>query len=194
MASHPLGPHLILAESMSTAVFAVLATPTLVVEQILLHPHPTAPRAARNFVTRTLLDWRLGHVIAFASVVVSELVSRSSVEAGTDMDLCVVWDRGALRLSVRDHGPAVEGQHAETRRLHQRGLTVIAGLARVYGALPTADGGKSVWAVLDAARTQPPTRRFQPGHALASQSPPAFTDGRGVVELPFCAGSSRKPA
>jgi hypothetical protein len=193
LAAHPLGRHLIVTESMSSAMFAVLATPTLAVERTRLPPHPTAPRASRNFVTRTLLDWRLGRVIPFASLVISELVSSSTINAGTDIDLCVVWDRGALRLSVRDHGTALPDQRPAALNLHGRGLTVVAGLSRAFGVLPTADGGKAVWAVLDAPQTQPSTRRIRSGHAISSQNSPMFTDGRGLVELPFCAGSSLKP-
>jgi hypothetical protein len=194
LAAHCLGRHLIVTESMPSAVFAVLATPSLAVERLRLAPHPTAPRASRNFVTRTLLDWRLGRVIPFASLVISELVSSSTIEAGTDIDLCVVWDLGALRLSVRDHGPALPHQRPAAHSLHRRGLTVVAGLSRAFGVLPTADGGKSVWAVLDAPRPQPSSPRIRAGHAIPSQNSPGFADGRGLVELPFCARSSRKPA
>jgi hypothetical protein len=150
----PLGGHLITAESLSRAMSSVLATPYLIVQCLHLAPHPTAPRAARNFVTRTLLDWQLTRIIPFASLLVSELVASSSVHAGTDIDLSVVWDRGALRLSVGDHGPALPGQPS-VPKLHGRGLTVIAGLSRAFGVLPAADGGNVVWAVLEAPRPGP---------------------------------------
>src|SRR5665811_1250351 len=143
--AHPLGGHLIVTVSLFSAISAVLATPTLAIHSLHLAPHPTAPRASRDFVTRTLLDWRLGRVIPFASLVVSELVASSSVNAGTDMDLSVVWNRGALRLAVRDHGPALPGQLASAVDLHGRGLNVVTGLSRTFGVLPTSDGGKVVW-------------------------------------------------
>ena len=145
----PLGVQLIIAESVSCAVSSVLATPYLIVQCLRLAAHPTAPRAARNFVTRTLLDWQLTRIIPFASLLVSELVASSSVHAGTDMDLSVVWDRGALRLSVGDHGPALPGQPLAPK-LRGRGLNVLAGLSRAFGVLPAAGGGDVVWAVLDA--------------------------------------------
>lgn len=151
--AHPLGDQLIMAESVSSAVSSVLATPYLIVQCLRLAAHPTAPRAARNFVTRTLLDWRLTRIIPFASLLVSELVASSSVHAGTDIDLSVVWDRGALRLTVGDHGQALPGQPS-VPRLHGRGLTVVAGLSRAFGVLPAADGGDVVWAVLEAPRTR----------------------------------------
>ncbi len=84
---HPLGSYLFVTESMFTAVSMVLATPALVVEQLRLAAHPSAPRAAREFVTRTLRDWQLDRISPFASLVVSELVASSSIAAGTDIDL-----------------------------------------------------------------------------------------------------------
>ncbi|HZX97896.1 MAG TPA: ATP-binding protein [Dermatophilaceae bacterium] len=194
LAAHPLGGHLIVTASLFSAVSAVLATPVLAVESLQLTPHPTAPRASRDFVTRTLLDWRLGRVIPFATLVVSELVANSSVNAGTDIDLSIVWDRGALRLTLRDHGPGRPGQLSSALDLSGRRLAVVAGLSRTFGVLPTADGGKVVWAVLEASRPRSATRRIRSGRSTESQDLPVFTDGRGMAELPFCAGSSEPPA
>jgi len=188
--AHPLGAHLIVTPSLFSAVSAVLATPTLTVQWLRLAPHPTAPRAAREFVTRTLLDWRLGRVIPFASLVVSELVASSSVHTGTDIHLSVAWDRGSLRLTVRDQGPGLPGQRPCALDLHGRGLTVVAGLSRTFGVLPTPDGGKTVWAVLEAPRPLPADRRIRSERVTATQGSPIFTDGHGLAELPFCAGAS----
>jgi hypothetical protein len=190
LAAHPLGRHLIVAESLFSAVTAVLATPALDVERLRLAPHPTAPRASRDFVTRTLLDWRLGRAIPFASLVVSEIVASSTINAGTDIDLSVVWNLGALRLAVRDHGPALPHQRRSVLGLHGRGLTVVAGLSRVFGVMPAADGGKVVWAVLEAPRSGPSARRGARQDPRQQESP-VFTDGRGLAELPFCAGSGK---
>jgi hypothetical protein len=194
LGGHSLGTHLIVTESKFSAISAVLATPNMVTERLQLAAHPTAPRAARNFVTRTLLDWRLGRVIPFASLVVSELVSSSSINAGTDIDLSVVWDLGALRLTVRDHGPALPDQNPSALDLHGRGLNVVAGLSRTFGVLPTDDGGQAVWAVLDAPRPQLSTRQIRSERSAPAQHSPVFKDGRGLTELPFCAGSGRQPA
>jgi len=156
---HPVGGHLIVTESMFSAVSAVLATPTLVVEQLRLAAHPTVPSAAREFVTRTLRDWHLDAISPFASLVVSELVANSCMGAGTDIDLSVTWNLGALRVTVGDHGPALPGQRPSSLDLHGRGLTtVVAGRSRTFGVLPTADGGKVVWAVLEAPRQHLSTR------------------------------------
>ena len=149
--AHPLGRHLIVAESLFSAMSAVLATPVVAVESLRLAPHPTAPRASRNFITRTLLDWQLNHVIPFASLVVSELVA-SAINAGTDIELSIAWRLGALRLSVQDRDPAQLRQHLAAPDLSGRGRTVVAGLSRAFGVLPSANTGRVLWAVLDAPR------------------------------------------
>ena len=120
LVAHPLGNQLIVTESMFSAIAAVSATPDLAVQWLRLAPHPTAPRASREFVTRTLLDWGLGRLIRFASLVVSELVASSTIHAGTNVELSVTWDRGALRLTVRDHGPALPDQQPSGLDLHGR--------------------------------------------------------------------------
>jgi hypothetical protein len=149
--AHALGRHLIVAESLFSAMSQVLATPVVAVESLRLAPHPTAPRASRNFVTRTLLDWQLNHVIPFASLVVSELVA-SSMNADGDIHLSVAWNLGALRLTVQDQAPAQRGQGQPGSALGGRGRTVVAGLSRAFGVLPTTNAGRVVWAVLDAPR------------------------------------------
>jgi len=191
--AHPLGGHLVVTASLFSAVTAVLATLALDVERLRLAPHPTAPRASREFVTRTLLDWRLSRFIAFASLVVSELVASSSVNAGTDIDLSVAWNLDALRLTVRDHGPGLPGQPQSPLSLRGRGLTVVAGLSRAFGVLPAEDGGKAVWAVLEAPRPRQSTARARADRTTATREAPGFRDGLGSAVPPFCAGASRGP-
>jgi hypothetical protein len=154
LAAHPLGRHLIVTESMPTALSAVRAKPTPAVEWLRLAPHPTAPRAARNFVTRTLLDWGLGTLVLSAGLVVRELVA-SSMHAGTDIELSVSWHLGILRLTVRDNKPDLPPQTYSQANPYARRSSVLAVLSRALGVLPTADGGKVVWAVLNAALPRP---------------------------------------
>lgn len=197
LAAHPLGGHLIVASSLFSAISAVLACPALAVESLRLAPHPTAPRASREFLTRTLLDWRLGRVVPFACRLASELVAGSSVDAGTDIDVSVAWHLGALRLTVRDHGPALpvqSGAGPSPLRLHGRRLALVAGLSRTFGVLPTGDGGKVVWAVLEAPRSRPPTARVRSAPATRRQGSPIVTAGRGLADLPVRPGSGRPPA
>jgi hypothetical protein len=184
----PLGDHLIATTSLFSAVSAVLATPVQAVQWLRLAPHPTAPRAAREFVTRTLLNLQLGPVIPFASLVVSELVASSTVNAGTRIEVSVVWNRDAVRLTVRDHGPGLPGQRPSTIVLHGRRLTVVAGLSRTFGVLPTEDGGKVVWAVLEA--TQPPLSASPHDSAIARQEALILNEARSMAKVPANAGSS----
>ncbi len=153
--AHPLGRHLIAAESLFCALSAVLGTPTLSARTLRLAPHPTAPRAARDFVTRILQEWHLGPVVPHAVLLVSELVASSCTHAGTDIDVSMVWDRGALRLAVTDQGPTLAGQPHTDPDLREPGLSVVGELSRTSGFLPTSNGGTFTWAVLDAPRNPP---------------------------------------
>jgi hypothetical protein len=181
--AHPLGVHLIVTESLFSAISAVLATPALFVERLRLAPHPTAPRASREFVTRTLLGWQLSGLAPVASLVISELVTRSSIEAGTEIDLSVAWGLGAVRLTVRDHGPSLPARQHSGLEVHEQGLTLVAGLARSFGTLPTADGGKVVWAVLDAPRPQPISHHQPAGESQEGLMP---NQVRALVEQKSC--------
>ena len=148
----PVGGQLIVTASMLTAVSTVLATPIPAVESLYLIPHPTAPRAARNFVARILPAWGLDALVPWAALVVSELVTNSTIHAGTDIVLSVAWNLDALRLTVRDECPDLPRQWYSQSDLNGRGLSIVSGLSRADGFLPTADGGKVVWAVLNASR------------------------------------------
>lgn len=194
---HPLGRQLIVEHSILSALTKVLATPALAVEWLRLAPHPTAPRASRDFVTRTLMDWRLGGVIASASVVISELVTNSTMYAGSDIVLSIAWDQGALRLTVRDNSPRPPHQRHAVLDLHGRGLTIVAGLSRAFGVLPTADGGKVVWAVLDAPRRPPSVRSGRSGHAIKEYPMSAVLAGLpGPVRraMPLAVRDAKRPA
>src|SRR5450759_2162181 len=185
LSNHPLCRHLIVAESILPAVSAVLATPISDVDFLRLTPHPTAPRASRNFIAHVLLGWGLGPLIPAASLVVSELVTNSTIHAGTDIELSVAWNLGLLRLTVADNSPDLpRQQYPQFVDVHGRGLSVVAALSRAFGVLPTAEGGKLVWAVLNAARPKPPTingmHRLEPvlekqsGHD-SPQTPPELS-------------------
>jgi len=155
LGAHRLGGRLIVTASVFSAVSMVLMTPTLVVAKLRLAPHPTAPRASRDFVTRTLLDWGLDQLTFAASLLVSELVTNSTMHATTDIEVSISWNLRALRLTVRDNSPALPHQPHTPWNLNGSRLTAVADLSRGFGFLPTADEGKVAWAVLNA--TQAPT-------------------------------------
>jgi hypothetical protein len=180
--AEPLGRHLILTNSMPPAVSAVLATPIPTVEWLRLAPHPTAPHASRNFVTRTLLDWGFEPLIPCCCLVVSELVTNSTIHAGTDIELSVAWSMGSLRVTVRDNSPDLPRQRYTRFDVNGRGLSIVAGLSRSFGVLRTADGGKVVWSVMYAARPRP--HRRQP--ATTNQEPHEL----GHTNIPIAQGNS----
>jgi hypothetical protein len=150
--AHPLGHHLIVTSSLLSAMTAVMATRVLTVERLRLAPDQAAPRVAREFLNSTLLRWRLGSIIPSASMVLSELVSNAAMDASKDIDVSITWDHGSLRLTVRDDGPELPRQPYSHLDSHGRRLSVVALLSRAFGALPTAGGGKVVWAVVDASQ------------------------------------------
>jgi hypothetical protein len=181
LSNHPLGRHLIVTASVAPVLSAVLATPIPDVESLRLTPHPTAPRASRDFVARALLGWGLGPLVPAASLVVSELVTNSTIHACTDIELSVAWNLGLLRLTVADKSPDLPRQQfPHCLDVHGRGLSVVAALSRAFGVLPTADGGKLVWAVLNAARPKPPTTLGirNPKPVLKDQLGPAYPQAR----------------
>jgi hypothetical protein len=151
LGAYHLGGHLIVTESILPALSAVLET-RILSGQLGLVPHPTAPRAAREFVARTLTEWGMAPLVSAASLVVSELVTIAmDSETDIDIDLSVAWHLGTLRLAVRESGPGLTRNGYARYRLHRREENAIAGLSRAFGVLPAADGGRTVWAVLNAA-------------------------------------------
>jgi len=159
LSAHPLGGRLTVTKSLPSALHAVLRTPAPAVKRLRLAPHPTAPRAARDFVTDALQGWQLAALTPSACLVVSELVTNAILHDGTggDIDLSVALNADSVRLTVRDHTPTAPQQQDPDLGQHGRGLTIVAGLSHALGVLPTTDGGKVVWAVLDLPNAQPTT-------------------------------------
>jgi hypothetical protein len=150
LTAEPFGEHLLVAASMPLALSAVLEISPPIRAALRLAPHPTAPRASREFVSRTLLGWRSDHLIPSACLLVSELVTNAMVHAGTDMEVSIAAHSQALRLTVRDHSASLPMPRKADLEEDGRGLAIISGLSRAWGVLPTADSGKVVWAVMDA--------------------------------------------
>ena len=146
----PMSELVLLRSTKAQALAAVgrIAPPPTV--RLQLAPHATASRVARDFVSRTCLDWGIAQGIASACLVVSEMVTNGLRHAVTDLDLALARHGGILRLALRDHSD--EPVREPSRDLHSvggRGLALIAACSRAWGVLPTLDGGKVVWAVLD---------------------------------------------
>ena len=147
----PMGGHLMVTTTLRQALSMVLQAGLPGVQSLRLTPHPTAPRASRDFVRRTLLEWRLSQHIDSACLVVSELVTNAMIHAGSAIDATVSEHRRAIRIAVRDRSPELPVEQPGAWGEHGRGLTIVAGLSSAWGMLPDSVGGKVVWAVLNAS-------------------------------------------
>lgn len=163
----PLGGYLIVTASLFSAISRVLARPEPTVQRLRLAPHPTVRRGSRNFVTHTLQGWGLAPLTFSAELVLGELADCAAMNATTDIDLSIGLGLGAIRLAVRDNTPAV-GYQGHPWNLDGSRPTAVPALARAFGTLPTADGGKVSWAVINAGSPRPLTLV---GHELSAQHP-----------------------
>jgi hypothetical protein len=169
----PLADHLIVVPSRRLALATILRTRSPSVVSLALAPHPTAPRAASDFVNGFLRDRRLGSLIQPACLVVTELVTNAMIHAGTDIELSVAAHQDAVRLTVRDRCPAPPRRPSQSSGSQRLGLGIFAGLSTACGVMPAVDGGKAVWVVLD------PTC----GHATGPTGAPVFPD-QGAGQMP----------
>jgi len=120
--------------------------------RIVLAPDPSAAAIARQVVDDACRAWQLDHVRDAAQLVITELVSNVVRHAGTNMEISLTVEPGALCLAVRDGSPSLPSpsRPASTMAETGRGLAVIRALAVAWGATPSGDG-KVVWAVLPTA-------------------------------------------
>ncbi len=115
-------------------------------------------------------------------------MTNAALHAGTDIDVSVAWNGVALRLTVGDRNSDLpHPQHYDFDR-HGRGLTIVAGLSRAFGVLPSAPVGKVVWAVFDVPRPHASTRPRHHEPVSATTEPPipakAATPGTAGRQLP----------
>ncbi len=158
----PMSEHVLLRATPGQALTAVGSSVAPVAARLPLAPSATASRLARDFVSRTCLDWGLAQGIASACLVVSELVTEGLRHAVTDMDLALARHGAILRLAVRDpsaHPPSAQDRAPDG--LQGRGRALVEACSRAWGVLPTAEGGRVVWAVLDVTGPSPSALPFQ---------------------------------
>jgi hypothetical protein len=108
------------------------------------------PRAARHFVTDTLIAWGCGHLVDNAAVITTELATNAVLHARTDFTVTITRrPDGTIRVAVRDSSLSPPQQRqARPFDGDGRGLRLVDAMAVGWGAdlLPT---GKVVWAQLD---------------------------------------------
>jgi anti-sigma regulatory factor (Ser/Thr protein kinase) len=144
------GP-LVLEPSLHEALGDATLAPEPVTATRSLPPHPTAARAARDFLTGCLLDWKAPKGLAAGSLVMSELVTNAMLYAHSDISVSLARHESLVRIAVRDGGRNIPAQRdSALESTHGRGLVIVEGFSRAWGVLPCSRGGKVVWAVIDA--------------------------------------------
>jgi hypothetical protein len=107
-----------------------------------------AARAARLFVTETLLGWGDGDLAEDAAIITAELAANAVVHARTAFTIDVCRAAASVRISVRDEDPvlSLQGDSLITAS-PGHGLGLVEVLSSRWGAdlLPT---GKTIWAEL----------------------------------------------
>ena len=78
------------------------------------------------------------------------MVTNALLHAGTMLQLSVARCEHRLRVAVGDGGTRrPRAQPMDTSRVTGRGMLLVAAFSRSWGVLPTVDGGKVVWSVLE---------------------------------------------
>jgi hypothetical protein len=113
------------------------------------HGDPAGP--LRHSAQVRLTPWLTSDDLDDAMVVVSELVQNVTQHTSGGGELVVIVQPGAVLIEVRDHSPVLpKVQPPDGKRLGGRGLLLVVGVTRAWGALPTPQG-KVVWARLATA-------------------------------------------
>ena len=129
-----------------------------------LDPDDRAPRAARRWLAEAMTAWQADDIADEAALLVSELVTNAVRHARTNVQLCCLLERSAIRVEVLDLSPA--GWVPAPRRAADdaeggRGLFLAATMATGWGVDYTA-AAKRVWFRLERVPPQP--ARARPGH------------------------------
>ena len=121
-----------------------------------LTPQLQASDDARAFTRWTLRGWEIEDLIWPASLVVSELVTHSILEAQTVLDLTLSRVDQRVRIAVHDYGSdnfrvpqAIEHADPLEDPPLDRGLLLVRSLTRCWGVFPSRVHGKTVWAVME---------------------------------------------
>jgi anti-sigma regulatory factor (Ser/Thr protein kinase) len=146
----PEGRYLRFASSLGSALAQAGLQPPLRCTRLHLPASPTAARTARRVLARACEEWGVPGCRGTGELVVSELVTNALQHARSDLDLVIASDGARMvRIGVRDPlrvAPATRSPSEDS--LGGRGLQIVETVAEASGALPTADGGKVVWATL----------------------------------------------
>ncbi len=120
----------------------------LMVEELL--PVAGSSRRARDVVTDVCLRWDFAHLVAPATLIISELVSNAADHAHTLMTIEAAVQGSCLYLAVHDGSsapPVLRAGNDEAKDARGHGLQLVAAFSSAWGYVADTDG-KTVWATL----------------------------------------------
>jgi hypothetical protein len=113
----------------------------------------------RHEAHASLTPWLTPDDLEDAMVVISELVQNVTQHTAQGGELVLRAEAGTVLIEVHDHSPVLpKAQPPDPHRLGGRGLLLVAGVTRAWGAVPTPRG-KVVWAQLAATTVGRPQAR-----------------------------------
>ena len=118
---------------------------------IRLAPDKSAPAQGRELVDRACQTWALPGIAPAAQVIVSELCANAVLHGEPPFRLILLRDGGRMHIVIRDASGVMpqlrplpdDGQP----RASGNGMHLVKAFASSWAAVPTAGGGKAVWAV-----------------------------------------------
>ena len=155
--------------------------------QVELAPSSDSARAARLAVTDLLQEMGRSDLIDDATLIATELVANAVMHARTEMSLTVHPSGAGVRVTVTDSSNIMpRWTPASTSATAGRGLLLVERLSSRWAFEPLPDGGKSVWAEIDAASASPDDSSPDELLELWPDEPwptSAVTDADAVVEV-----------
>jgi anti-anti-sigma regulatory factor len=119
----------------------------------------SSPREARRHVREIGENWGLSKdsdLLGDAELIATELVENTVRHTVSDLTLRLELRKGLLTVAVADDDPREAVlRERECECAQGSGLVMVAGVAKVWGCTPSTNGGKIVWAVLDAGKPGP---------------------------------------
>jgi hypothetical protein len=150
LTQHPEAHALVIGDRRGVVLSRLADHPERTVARATLEPEARSSGAARQMVAEACLDWDCGIQLEAATLIASEMVTNALLHAGTMLELSVARCEDRLRIAVGDGNTRTpQRQPMDPSRVTGRGMLLVAAFSRSWGVLPTAQGGKVVWAVLD---------------------------------------------
>jgi ActR/RegA family two-component response regulator/anti-sigma regulatory factor (Ser/Thr protein kinase) len=119
--------------------------------RLTLPDQPLSVQVARSFVGELLAQWELESYLEPLRLVTSELVANSVLHVRRSCAVELTCEDDVLRIAVADADPGVpKVQEVDAASERGRGLHLVSAFSSAWGVESLAEGGKVVWAELDA--------------------------------------------